>query len=377
MKTTVADVMRAMESIAPVSLAETWDNPGLQVGKKDHPARVVWVSLDASSEVAKAAVREKADLLVCHHPLIFRPLKSIDVASPAGSVIQTAMAGGLAIFAAHTNLDSAAGGVNDALAEKIGLKNPLPLARGNSRGPGRCKFVTYAPAGHEDRILEAMFEAGAGVIGEYSRCSFMAGGRGSFMPGDASMPFSGEPGEFSKVDEVRIETVAEQSDLPGLVAHVKKAHPYETMAYDVYPLFSVENPAPGPGRVGDLEKKTRLGDLAAQTARKLGLRWAKIAGDPDLWVEKAALCAGSGSGMVKDFIASGAQAYISGDLGHHDALDIAERGLGAIDVGHFASEIWIVERLARRLRRSLARSGVEATVYACPLEKDPFTHIHV
>jgi len=266
------------------------------------------VSLDPSLKVVEAACEKGVDLLVTHHPLIFHPLKSIDFATPAGLTIKTAIAGGLAVFSAHTNLDIARGGVNDALADKIGLKSFKVLGDRNERG--KYKFVVYAPPEYEARIMEALFETEAGKIGEYACCSFRARGKGTFMPGSSSTPFIGKPGKFSEADEIRIETVALKKDLPAVLSHIKSVHPYETMAYDVYPLCSSEG-GQGIGRVGDLERETRLGVFAGEVGKKLGLKSAKIAGSPDLPVKKIALCAGSGSGMVKNFIASGADFALS------------------------------------------------------------------
>ena len=377
MKLTVADIIQAMESIAPSFLAEKWDNPGLQVGTKDHPVKTIRVSLDPSRKVVADACKKGVDLLITHHPLIFHPLKSIDFSTPTGSIIKTAINGGLAVFSAHTNLDSAKGGVNDVLASKIGLKRLTVLQEKNESGPWgpeMFKLAIYVPVGHEDQFMEAFFQTGSGKIGEYSCCSFRSRGKGTFLPGESSTPFIGAPGEISQVDEIRMETLVEKKDLPALVAHLKKAHPYETMAYDIYPLALCKT-GHGLGRLGELEKESRLDDFARDIGEKLGLSSIKIAGRPDLPIKKVALCAGSGSGMLKQFIMSKADAYVSGDLGHHDALEIVERNLSLIDIGHFSSEFCVVEALAERVNRILNQSGADVGVHACSMEKNPFNQI--
>jgi len=377
MKLTVADIIQVMASIAPSSLAEKWDNPGLQVGAKDHPVKTIWVSLDPSRQVVDAACKKGVDLLITHHPLIFHPLKSIDFSTPTGSIIKTAINGNLAIFSAHTNLDSAKGGVNDVLASKIGLKGLTALRENNEPETGKpemCKLVIYVPVEHEASFVEAVFQTGAGKIGEYTCCSFRSRGKGTFLPGESSAPFIGAPGEISEVDEIRMETLVEKKDLPAVISHLKKAHPYETMAYDIYPLSSSAT-GHGLGRVGELEKQSRLDDFAREIGRKLGLGSVKIAGQPDRLVKKVALCAGSGSSMLKQFIMSKADVYVSGDLGHHDALEVVERNLGLVDIGHFSSEVCVVEALAERINRILNQSGVDVGVHACSMEKNPFNQI--
>jgi len=372
MKLTVADIIQAMESIAPSFLAEKWDNPGLQVGTKDHPVHTIWVSLDPSRKVVAAACKKGVDLLVTHHPLIFHPLKSIDFSTPTGSIIKTAIDGGLAIFSAHTNLDSANGGVNDVLASKIGLKGLTALQK--KSGPETCKLAVYVPVGHEAPFMEAFFQTGLGKTGDYSCCSFRSRGTGTFLPGELSAPFIGAPGEISQVDEIRMETLVEKKDIPALVSDLKKAHPYETMAYDIYPLASLQT-VQGLGRVGELEKQSRLDEFARKIGDKLGLSSIKIAGRPDRPVKKVALCAGSGSSMIKPFIMSKADVYVSGDLGHHDALEIVERNLGLVDIGHFSSEICVVDSLVERINQILNQSGADVGVCACSMEKNPFNQI--
>lgn len=369
MHATVTDVIKIIEKIAPSALAEEWDNPGLQVGNKDWPVKKAWVALDPTPDVVDAACNSKIDLLITHHPLIFNPIKSIDFTSPEGSVIHKAAVSRLAIFSAHTNLDRAEEGLNDLLAFRIGLKNTKAL--GVAGESGKCKFVVYVPAGREQNVIKALFETRAGIIGSYTCCSFRNPGKGTFRPGSLSTPFTGEIGEISDTDEVRIEAVAGKADIPEIVARVRKSHPYETMAYDVYPLCEYDK-TPGMGRVGELEGKTELYLLAEKIKRKLALKSIKIAGNPKLSVTHAAVCTGSGSGLLKDFFKSGAQVYITGDLRYHDARSAEVRGLGLIDIGHFASEHIIVEELAKRLRVMAREAGYDFIVEACGIERDPF-----
>ncbi len=372
MQATVSDVIKIIEKIAPSRLAEKWDNSGLQVGKKDWPVKTAWVSLDPAPDVIAAACRSKVDLLITHHPLIFNPLKSIDFGSVAGNLIQMAAVNRLSIFSAHTNLDSAKEGLNDLFALRVGLKNIRVLSSADSSG--KCKLVVYVPVNYETKILEALFETNAGIIGSYNCCSFRSNGKGTFRPGSSAKPFTGKKGKISDVDEVKIEVVAVKQDIPAIIAHIRKSHPYETMAYDIYPLYEYDN-SDGLGRVGELEEKMNLLFFARQIKERLGLKNMKIAGNPELFITHAAVCTGSGSSLMKDFIKSEAQVYITGDMRYHDARNAEAEGRGLIDIGHFASEHIVVEALAKRLKTMIRKAGYDVLVKACGIERDPFYNL--
>ena len=277
---TVGDIIRIAEELAPRELAESWDNVGLQVGSRDWPVKSIWVALDPLPQVVTAACRADVDLLITHHPLIFKPLKSIDCTTPAGGIIQSALQHRMTIFSAHTNLDSATDGVNDTLARRIGLHH-LSVLKQEAHDTGRI------------------------VVND-------------------------------DLDE------------------------QEPLAVQ------------GLGRTGDLSQTTTLASLAGEVKKSLDLKSVAIAGDPDLPVDKVALCSGSGASLLGDFFASGAQVYISGDLRYHDARDVEMAGRGLVDIGHFASEHLIVGVLAGKLAERLDKSGADVSVEACRLEEDPF-----
>lgn len=369
MEATIGDIIKAMETIAPSRLAEEWDNVGLQIGQGDQPVRTVWVALDPTPGVVADACKNSVDLLITHHPLIFQPLRSIQFDRPEGAVIQKAVKAQLAIFSAHTNFDNVNNGLNDVLSRRIGLSD-LNVLR-NQNKTGVYKLVLYVPESYEQHILNALFETNAGKIGSYTNCSFRVNGKGTFKPEPSSKPFSGEMGKISHVDEVRIETVVEKDDLVGVVEHVRKNHPYETMAYDIYPLDTMEQ-RQGTGRIGILDNTVSLFAFATSIKEKLGLNSLKIAGNRDLAVKTVAVCTGSGSSLVNDFIASKAQVYVSGDLGYHAARTIEAASRGLIDIGHFASEHLIVDTLTDQLKKVLSEIGIHVKVQAYRLEKDPF-----
>jgi len=369
MKTTVADIIEVMELYAPTRLAEEWDNVGLQIGDKNWPVQTIWVALDPTPDVVKDASRNGVDLLITHHPLIFRPLKSIDFSKPMGSIIQMASQNRMAIFSAHTNLDNTMDGINDVLARRIGLKSLKVL--GHAKRDKIFKLVVYVPVAYEQDVMTSFCETKAGDIGSYSCCSFRSKGKGTFKPGPLSKPLIGKIGQISHTDEIRIETVVRENDLIGVIDHLRKNHPYETMAYDVYPLLTSED-TQGPGRIGKLDKGLSLKDFAALIKRRLGLNYIKIAGDPNLIIKIVAVCSGSGSSFVNHFVTSGAQVYVSGDLGYHDARTVEAENLALIDIGHFPSEHLIVDVLVDRLDKILSEKGIDVKIEAYKLEKDPF-----
>ncbi|MBT3310610.1 MAG: Nif3-like dinuclear metal center hexameric protein [Desulfobacterales bacterium] len=368
MKAKVADIVNMMGEIAPISLAEEWDNSGLQVGHMDRPVNTIAIALDPDRKVIDYACKNSIDMLITHHPLIFSPIKSIDLATNVGSLIEKALKHKLAVFAAHTNLDNVAGGLNDVLAEKIGLKNLRVL--GEPIKEELYKLVVFVPVESEQKVLNALFETKAGKIGEYSCCSFINKGRGTFKPGVSSKPYKGRKEEKNFVDEVRVETVVRKKDIHIVVDHIRKSHPYETMAYDIYPVIVQEN-MQGTGRIGDLEDVTPLHVFARKIKDQLGLKTLKIVGR-DIEVKKVAICTGSGSGLMKSFLASGADAYVSGDLKYHDAKIAEDSGLGLIDIGHFETEHPAVEEIEKKLNRLILDRGFDINIIACDFEQNPF-----
>jgi len=362
---------------------------GLQVGRKDWPVRKIWISLDPGPDVVNDACRNDVDLLITHHPLIFHPLRSINLNTAVGAIIQQAIRHHMAIFSAHTNLDNVIDGLNDVLAQRIGIKNLKVL--GKVSASENYKLVLYVPVAYEQQILNSIFEtkAGeneqqilnsifetkAGEIGSYTCCSFRNKGTGTYRPGSSSEPFVGNVGEITHADEIRIEIVVRivvrKSDLNSVIEHVRKNHPYETMAYDIYPLIKNED-RQGSGRIGDLAESMELISFARSIKEKLGLNSIKVAGNPDLTVKTAAVCTGSGSSLMNNFISSGAQVYISGDLRYHDARAVEAANLGLIDIGHFASEHLIVDVLTDRLKKVLSQHEIYVKVEAYGLENDPF-----
>jgi dinuclear metal center YbgI/SA1388 family protein len=344
----VHEIAGAVERIAPHALAEDWDNVGLQVGNPRAEVGRVLVALTPLLEVFEEAEEIGADFLLFHHPLIFKALKNLDTSSYPGNLITHAISNGLTVYAAHTNYDAAPEGVSLALTEALGLAGPLEIVipRGELR-----KLVVFVPEENADGIADALTEAGAGVIGEYTHCTFRAPGTGTFFGGEGTDPYAGEKNRLERVPELRLETVVPTHLAARAVAAVRAAHPYEEPALDVYPVEGHPEGC-GYGRVGTLPEPLSPEKLREYVSGSLGFP-ARLVADPDPTrrIERVAVLGGSGGSFITQTAASGADAYVTGDLDYHDALLAESLGLVAIDAGHAATELPSLAPLARRLSK--------------------------
>jgi dinuclear metal center YbgI/SA1388 family protein len=342
----VRDITDAVERLAPPSLAEDWDNCGLQVGDPAAKVSRVLVALTPVVEVFEEAQEAGADFLLFHHPLILGSFKSVDVSAYPGDLIARAVRRNLAVYAAHTSYDAAPHGVSAALAGALGLRGPLRVV--SPQGQLR-KLVIFVPQENVDAVADALAEAGAGVIGEYTHCTFRTPGTGTFLGGEATDPYLGERGRLEKVEEIRLETVVPAHASDRAVAAAIAAHPYEEIALDLYPVEG--HPAGcGYGGVGTLPEPMTSDDLREHVSDRLGSP-ARLVADPDSGrrMERVAVLGGSGGSFVREAAASGAEAFVTGDLDYHDALLADSLGLTAIDAGHAPTELPSLEPLARRL----------------------------
>lgn len=372
MTPTVEDMVRLMARIAPGGLAESWDNVGLQIGDPRWPVSTVWLALDPLPEVVTAACREDVHLLITHHPLIFKPLSRVDFSAGLGRIIDQSARHRLAVFSAHTNLDSAVGGLNDVAADLCEIREPRLLVP--AAGDETVKLVVFVPEGHEDAIGAAVKDSPAGRIGPYTGCTFRSPGVGSFTPAAHARPYSGEPGVPSQVSELRFEVLVPKRNLDEVVARIINVHPYETPAYDVYPLVPPPAAA-GLGRVGRIAAPQRLDDYAAALAVRFGSTGVRVVGDADMQVRTVAVCTGSGGSLLGDFFKSGADVFVTGDIRYHDARDIEAAGKALIDLGHFSSEMIFARPLAERLRQAAGELGFDVAITPCQLERDPFRFV--
>lgn len=364
----VQDLIGLVNGLFPPSLAEEWDNVGLQVGDPASRLQRVMVCLDVSAEVLAEAKEAGATAVLSHHPLIFRPLKSLTPKDETGKLLLQAAQSGIAVLCAHTNLDRAAGGLNDWLAGRLGVDKAEPLATGGGK---LLKLVIFVPEDHQEQVAEALFAGGAGSIGAYDRCSFRTEGTGTFRPGVGSSPFVGAPGVDESVREVRLETVVPQDRLSKVLGKMQKAHPYEEIAFDLVPLANQRTDV-GLGRLGRLPQRTTLSSFAATVKKALGVPSLRVVGDPKQAVAKVALCGGSGASLLSEAARRGADVLVTGDVKYHEAKAAQSQGLALIDAGHFATEHLMVAETVRVLAEEASRRGLNIDFQECATESDPF-----
>lgn len=365
-------IIERLEQLAPKRFAEHWDNVGLQVGDPSATISKVIVALDVTPEVLNEAVQQEADMIVTHHPFFFDEIKSIRFDQPIGSMIRIAVARGINIYSAHTNLDIAPGGVNDYLANGLDLLDAEPLA--GTYEEAFYKIVVFVPKGHEDVVRDAIAGAGAGHIGNYSHCTFQTEGTGTFKPLEGSHPFIGSVGRLEKADEYRLETIVSESLKHKVIAAMLKAHPYEEVAYDIYPLAN-EPKRLGLGRIGRLNSPVTLKQLCEQVKLLLGNKTVRYCGDLDKCVQKVAVCGGSGMSTLSKAYFKGADVLVTGDVKYHDARNALSLGVSIIDAGHFETELPVVKLLAGYLQKFLTDNGYETEVIVSQAEKSPFCYI--
>jgi len=349
--TTVADFCRVMNEIAPTALAQEWDNVGLLVGDPAATVHRVLLCIDLTPEVAAEAAKKKVDLVMAYHPPIFKPIATLRAdSSGTDAAVFACITDGIAIYSTHTALDAADGGTNDVIAGLCGIKKTEPLEFVSAPSQRTSKIVVFVPPAEVETVADAMFEAGAGHIGDYSKCSYRLAGQGSFLGGDSTNPTIGERGRLAFVDEVRLEMVVPNAALPSVVAAMIRSHSYEAPAYDIYPLSPP--PARGIGGVGNLPNAIALKKLAQTLKRKTCANCVQIIGDTETEVSRAVIVVGAaGSLPFKAGVGPG-DVSITGELRHHDALTIRRHECTAIALGHWASERPTLSVLAERLKTS-------------------------
>ena len=338
---TVQTVVDALEAAYPPALAESWDQVGLICGDPDANVTKVAFALDCTQEVAEQAVAAGAQLLVVHHPLLLRGVHSVAANTPKGKVIHTLLAGGCALFAAHTNADSARPGVSDKLAELVGITPGRPIKPVTLHATDRWG-VHVPPAAAAD-LKRALFEAGAGAIGDYRECAFSFDGTGEFTPVEGANPTDGAVGTHYTGDEIRIEFVARAADRRRIVEKLREVHPYEEPAFDVVQMADTSDleTATGLGRIGELEEPMTLREFTQQVANALPeTAWGvRAAGDPEQMVRRVAVSSGSGDSFLADVAKLGVDVYVTSDLRHHPVDEhLRAGGPAVIDTAHWASE---------------------------------------
>lgn len=365
------DLIRLMEQWAPPMLAEKWDNPGMQAGSAEQPVHKVLVSLDLTKQNAQFAAENHINMIISHHPFLFRGLKTVDLQTEKGQILQTLLTHGITAFAAHTNLDTAEDGVNDALAAALEMKNLRGFVPIRKRR--MYKLVTYVPELQEERILAALKDAGAGQIGHYSGCAFSSAGLGRFCPDGEAQPFCGERGKENTEREVRIETCVSEEQIKNVTAALVKVHPYEEPVWDLYELAN-QGKWQTMGRIGEFPREMTGEEALLYVKERLGLPVVKYAGPVDGAIRRAAVLGGAGAEFAARAKALGADLYITGDVKYHEAQEAAAMGLLVIDGGHFYTERVIIPSLAERLRKTAADRGWDVEIIEDPTACDIFSY---
>lgn len=360
------DIIAHMEAWAPPRFAFPGDPIGLQLGRSQQPVRRLMLALDASLPVVRAAVQAGADMLITHHAMLYRPAARIDTSTAHGQAIAQALAADLTVYAAHTNLDVAPGGVNDVLADLLGLQNVEILDR---MGHDTLrKLVIYVPVDHADALRDAICTAGAGHIGSYSHCTFQTRGEGTFLPLPGAAPYAGEVGRLERTAEVRLETIVPEGAVDNVIAAMHATHPYEEVAYDLLTLVQPDAPY-GIGRVGNLPAAMPLGAFAAAARDVLKMPHIRFGGDPNFRVTRVAVLGGSGGKWAGKALAADAHVLLTADCDHHAVSEAWLDGLAIVDATHAALERPVLPAVHERLRR---RFGSSLDILVADVQEDPF-----
>jgi dinuclear metal center YbgI/SA1388 family protein len=342
-------IIKIIEDWAPKSIAWEKDNVGLQVGSLRREVKNILLCLDVDEKVVSEANRKNCNLIISHHPLLFRSLKKLDVVNDKKSrIIEKLIKKDITLYSAHTNLDFTKDGVSFQLAKKLKLTNQKFLV---NLSANQNKLVVFVPLAYADKVAEAMHNAGAGTIGEYSNCSFRTLGTGVFKGLEKSNPRFGVKAKIERIEEVKIEVLVNSFDVKRIVAEMKKVHPYEEVAYDVYPLAN-ENINYGMGVIGEMEKGLLEKEFLVHVSKSLKIKNLRFTSGTKSKIKKVAVCGGSGSDLLEAAIHNNADAFVTADIKYHTFQD-AENEILLIDAGHFETEIPVLDELKNRIEKSL------------------------
>jgi len=330
---TIKELTSCLEDFAPLSMQESYDNAGLLIGDPNQQINSALITLDVTEEVIDEAIKHKHGLIIAHHPLIFKPLKKITGRNLTEKLVIKAIKHDIAIYAIHTNLDNMTKGVNAKLGEKLGLTNLRILAPGGSE---LNKIVTFCPTEYADAVRESMFNAGAGNIGNYDNCSYNTEGEGTFRAGEGSSPFVGNIGKLHIEKEIKIETIAPSYKVSNVIKAMLSAHPYEEVAYDIFPLNNTSI-ATGAGMIGELKQEMALTDFLKKIKKTLNAQAIKYNTPIKQPVKKVAFCGGSGSFLIPNAYAAGADIFITSDIKYHDFFEHLNE-MTIVDAGHYETE---------------------------------------
>ena len=352
----IQEVITYLEELAPLSSQESYDNCGLLVGNRSEEVKSVLLCLDCTEDVVEEAIRVGANLIIAHHPIIFKGLKSLTGKNYVERTVMSCIKNDIALYAIHTNLDNYRFGVNKEICNRLGLVNTTILL---PKAEVLYKLVVFVPADHHKAVTQAIFAAGAGEIGNYKDCQFYQEGTGTFRPVGGAQPFSGELNELSSDAEIRAEFLVSSHKLGSVIAAMKAAHPYEEVAHDIYVLKN-SNQTEGSGMVGFLEEpmdELEFLQKVKDTFRCGTVRYTSLRGKQ---ISKVAVFGGSGSFLLQNAVSSGADVFITADFKYHEFFD-AEGKIVIADIGHYESEQFTPNLLAELLKKKFTTFAVRLT----------------
>lgn len=361
-------MIESFERFAPKHLAEDWDPVGLQVGSLQGKVSRVLTTLDVTEEVIQEAIDQQCECILAHHPMLFKPLKKIDLSTKTGRMIQLCIQHNITVYAAHTNLDITEGGVNDLLSERLQLLHTKPMTVTSKTQ--LYKLVVFVPEGQADDVRTALAAAGAGQLGEYEACSYEMQGIGRFTPTDKANPTIGQQGVPEQVSELRLEVIVPQPLVKKSIQALLKVHPYEEPAYDVIALEQYTNER-GLGRVGKLDASLTLGQFAEKVKAAFNVPFVRTVGQWDKMIETVAVLGGSGSKYVFAAKQAGADVFITGDMDFHTAQLCEELGLAVIDPGHHVEKV-MIEGVAHEMNQRCLAEGLSVTFIPSTIDTEMF-----
>jgi dinuclear metal center YbgI/SA1388 family protein len=365
------EIMALLEAAYPFAWAVAGDRVGLQVGHPETMVDMMLVALEATPAVVREAKTRGAQALLTHHPFLYQPLKEVREDHPAGRLLADLIRNGLALIACHTNLDVAPHGLNDYLAQVLELTE-VEVVDIVSRDPW-YKLTVFVPVGYEDPVRQALGDMGLGIIGRYSHCSFAARGEGTYQPLEGARPFRGQIAKLSRAQESRLELLAPGSLLTAAVDRLKKVHPYEEVAYDLYPLGN-PGAALGFGRIGSWPKGKPFSKVISRVKEIFGVKTVKVWGSPPAQVQRLAVAGGSGGDLLGQVMSQGAQVYLTGEVRHHQVPPGLGEGFAILEVGHFASEVVFMEPWAQQVRDLVKEAGLTVQVEVAAAQTAPFSY---
>lgn len=359
----VRELLHILDEIAPFFLQEDYDNSGLQFGDLDSEVHNILIALDLQKGVVEEAKTIGAKTIITHHPVIFKAIKSIERSK--NEAFFDAITHGINIISFHTNFDIAENGLNDYFLNLLSIKKEKPIIQSKEK---IYKVVTYVPKDFAEKVRIAMFESGAGHIGNYDECSFNIEGIGTFRPLEKAHPFIGERNKREFVSEVRVEVVVRERDLTKVLSKLRQSHPYEEPAIDVFEILFEKNE--GIGAIGTLDEEQEVSNFIKLFKEKTNTSYVRYIGDVNTKISKVAVCTGA-CGSIFESVINNADLFITGDIGYHTALAIKERGLNVLDVEHFETEKFFKQALFERLKNYIDPS----TIKLSNSEKSPFNLI--